>query len=125
MVPVNASAAESILVDVEFVIEADGEVDMAYRITGVLLQTNRAVTRASLERARDERTIVRVEMSGLPLSIVENALRKLSQLTCVLEAQARVTNPADSTKASLLCCTNEGIGVRVLPDTLSGIGAVW
>lgn len=125
MVSVNASAAESTLFDVEFVIEADGEVDMAYRITGALLQTNRALTRASLERARDGRTIVRVEMSGLPLSSVENALRKLSQLTCVLEAQARVANSADSTKASLLCCTNEGIGVCFLPDTPSGIAAVW
>ncbi|GMU68959.1 MAG: hypothetical protein AMXMBFR37_12910 [Steroidobacteraceae bacterium] len=93
----------------EFFIEADGEVDVACRVASVLRLANRAVTRGSLISDQGGGVTIRVEMDGLSLTTVENLLRKLSQLTCVLESQARVTGPGLPVSSRILRATEEGI----------------
>lgn len=92
-----------------FFIEADGAVDVLCRVATVLRLANCAMTRGSLVREHDERTIIHVEMEGLTLNTVENLLRKLSQLTCVFESQARVVGPAPNAVIQVLRITEEGI----------------
>lgn len=93
----------------EFFIEADGDVDVACRVAGVLRLANRAVTRGSLISDQGGGVTIRVEMGALSLTTVENLLRKLSQLTCVLESQARVTGPGPPASSRILRATEEGI----------------
>lgn len=93
----------------EFLIEADREVDVACRVASVLRLANRAVTRGSLVNEREESATLRIEMEGLSLTTVENLLRKLSQLTCVFESQARVAGPGPVTVTRILRVTEEGI----------------
>lgn len=92
-----------------FSIEADGDVDVVCRVAGVLRLANCAMTRGSLVREHDERTTIHVEMEGLSLASVENLLRKLSQLTCVFESQARVVSTAPNAAIQVLRITEEGI----------------
>lgn len=93
----------------EFFIEADGDVDVTCRVASVLRLANRAMTRGSLVNERGKSTAIRAEMEGLSLVTVENLLRKLSQLTCVLGSQARVTGLGPATVTRILRVTDEGI----------------
>lgn len=99
----------------EFLIEADGEVDVACRVAGVLRLANCAITRGSLVSEPGERTTLHAEMEGLSLNTIENLLRKLSQLICVSEVQARVTDPALGAAIRVLRMTKEGIISRDCP----------
>jgi hypothetical protein len=92
-----------------FHIQADADVDVICRVANVLRLANRAPTRGSLLNEHDERTTIYVEMEGISLTTAEYLLRKLSQLTCVIASEVKVTGLEPGARPRVLRATPEGV----------------